>query len=411
MKIKMINGAICSILLLGAATVASAQSSGPVKPQYQIPTEQPESEDAPKGINAGEGLTFYPKSNFSIGKDTNLFLANSGARSSTFYLWNPAFILEAKSQSSIYKIDYDAKLNRYDKSSADDYTDQALKGTAEYVFDRSTGLRLGAEYNSLHDPRGSTDTAISASPDQYYLAGPTGLFAYGANDAFGRFELQGGLINKRYTNNRANTAINDRDTGSIATRFFVRVAPKTSILFEARNDRFDYVSNLSLQDSKERRYFVGVTWEATAATTGTIKIGRLKKDFDSGLRQDSSTGSWEANVQWKPMSYSTFDFATSKSTAEATGLGDFILTKRYALGWTHGWTSRVTSAATFSHTQDDFVSTNRSDKTNSLGFKLSYKLSSVWNLAGEINHTKRDSSISQFQYDRNLYQLTLGAAL
>src|SRR5882724_7764962 len=184
MKIKIVYGALFVSFIAGFASVALAQSSGTVKPQYQIPTEASESEEAPKGINAGEGLTFYPTSKFAFGRDSNLFLANSNEKTSNFYLWNPGFVLEAKSQSSIYKLLYDARLNRYDSSGADDYTDQNAAATAEFVFDRSAGLRLGVEYNSLHDPRGSTDRGVADRPDQYYTAGPSGLFAYGANDAF-----------------------------------------------------------------------------------------------------------------------------------------------------------------------------------------------------------------------------------
>ncbi len=411
MKTKILYGVLFGGLVAGMGQAAFAQSSGTVKPQYQIPADEKDQDDDRKGINVGEGLTFFPTSVFGYGKDSNLFLTNTNVKSSVLYNWAPGFRLEAKSESAVYNLSYAALLQRYDSSHADNFNDQRGAATGEWVFNRSAGLKLGVEYNALHDPRGSTDRGLSDAPDQYYTAGPSGLFAYGANDAFGRFEIQGGVLNRRYTNNRANTAVSDRDTSSIAGRFFVRIAPKTSVLVEVRNDRFDYVLNTNLLDSKERRYFVGITWEATASTTGTIKVGRLKKDFDSTSRTDSSTGSWEANMQWKPLSYSTFDIVTSKSTAESTGLGDFVLSKRYSVAWNHDWTSRTKSSVTFSHNQDDFVNVTRSDKTDQIGLKFTYKLTRIWDLGGEFNHFRRDSNSSIFQYNRNLYQLTLGAAL
>jgi hypothetical protein len=56
----------------------------------------------------------------------------------------------------------------------------------------------------------------------------------------------------------------------------------------------DYDSALSTEDNTERRYYLGYTWDATAATTGVVKIGRMTKDFDAAGRAGYSGSSWEA---------------------------------------------------------------------------------------------------------------------
>jgi hypothetical protein len=410
MKIKILSGVLCSGLAL-AMGHAAAQSSGQVEPKYQIPGSDAEAKEGPKGIPAGEGLIFFPAAAFRVGKDSNLFLTRTGERSSTIYGLTPGFKLEARGQQSRYSLDYAADLARYDNSTADNYNDQRASATAEHGFGSSAGLKLGLTYNSLHDPRGSTDRGISGNPDLYYTTGPSALFAYGGNEAFGRIELAAGREAKRYTNNRASTIASDRDNTNVAGRFFVKIAPKTSLVFEAREEKFDYKLGTSLQDSKERRLYAGITWEATAATTGTIKVGRQKKDFTSATLKDFSGSAWEANMQWTPVSYSKFDFSTAKATSESTGLGDFTLNKKYSVAWTHNWSQRLMSVASLSRADDDFIGGGRNDKTNSVGFKVNYKLTRVWTLGGEVTHTNRDSNQSQYEYKRNLYFLSLGAAL
>src|SRR5213075_2347476 len=141
--------------------------------------------------------------------------------------------------------------------------------------------------------------------------------------AQGRMELWYSDAVKRYTNNRATTFLSDRDTQELGGTFYWRVLPRTHVLFEARRVEYDYKDVTSRQDSTEDKYFVGATWEATAATSGTVKIGSTKKKFDVG--QSFTDTSWEALVTWSPRTYSRFDVYSSRQPTESTGLGAYIL--------------------------------------------------------------------------------------
>ena len=398
-------------LLAGSGFNAAAQVlATPVKPTYEIGGSEARTE-GPRGAEVTDGVVLYPYGNLIFGRDDNLFLNNTNKRASNFTIVNPGFRLLTKSEIGQFSVDYDAKLAHYNTSRDDDYRDQRLAGTAELVASSSLGFRLGALYAQGHDPRGSTDRSISTEPDKYDNTGANALVAYGANGAAGRVELEAGTYKRHYTNNRATTFLSDRSNDTAAARFFVRVAPKTSLVFEARQDKFDYESPISLFDSKEKRFLAGVTWDATALTSGTVKVGRIRKNFDSpALNSYSGTG-WEANVRWSPLTYSTFDFFTSKGFLEATGLGNFILDKRYGAAWNHAWSSRVTSGVTYTRADDVYDGFNRNDKVDSLGFKVNYKLTRWLTLGGEVAHTKRDSNITAFEYKKNVYMFTLGATL
>jgi len=404
--------ALIGALLVSVTAGAMAQSTAPVKPTYQIPTESPKSDDqGPRGWPIQEGVLLYPSVGLSFGRDDNLFLTNTNARSSNIYTLAPALKLQARSRASLLTLDVSSKSARYEQSRADDYTDYRLAGTGEFVFSSRMGLRLGAEYNKGHDPRGSTDRGVAGEPDQFRNSGVGGLFAFGGNDARGRFELEASSFDKRYTNNRSTTVASDRNTDSLTGRFFARFTEKTSFLFEARADELDYKLSSSLLDSNERFYLVGVTWDATAATSGTVKVGQIRKDFAASSRRDFSGSGWDASVQWAPLSYSKFNFATSKTFGESTGIGDFLLTKRYSAAWTHEWNSRITTSASISRSDDDFVNGRRNDSTDSIGLKLNYKVQRWLTVGGEFSNAERDSSNSTLNYKKNIYSLTVAATL
>lgn len=369
---------------------------------------------APQGTAMGVPfgpMMAYPGIGLVLGHDDNLFLSNANKRSSFFSIVSPFVKLEARRPSSVYDLTYKGDFGNYWNSSADNYEDHQVLGNANWTFTARSGLKLRAEYLRGHDPRGSTDRPSGTEPDRWHSSGISGVFGYGGVGP-ARIEVESGYVEKRYDNNRVFTAAADRDTTSIGATFFYRVMPRTSLLFQVTHAELDYPGSPPL-DSSEQRYLAGVKWEATAKTTGTFKIGQFKKDFDSPLRQDFSGVGWEGAVRWSPLTYSVFDFTTAREPNESTGLGDFILTKRIAATWTHAWNSRTTSYVNLGFRNDDFrgAGVSRSDDTATGGVRLTYQMRRWLNLGAEYSHTTRSSDIPVFDYDRNLFMLTLGATL
>ncbi len=411
MKIRILALSLGGVFLAGTALDLAAQSlNSPVKPNYEIGGAESRTE-GPRGAEVADGVVLFPYGNLSYGKDDNLFLSSTSRTSSAFWLTNPGFKLMTRGEVGKFILDYDAKFAHYNTSREDDYRDQRLNGTADLVATGSLGFRVSALYARGHDARGSTDRSISIEPDIYESSGASALVAFGANGATGRIELEGGAYKRHYTNNRATTSLSDRGNDTAAARFFVRVAPKTSLVIEARQDEFDYESPASLFDSKERRYLAGITWEATALTSGTVKVGQIRKDFALAAIKDYSGTGWEANIRWAPLTYSIVDLASSKSFLEATGLGNFILQKRGAVSWNHAWNSRLTTGVSYSHADDNYIGFPRNDRIDSFGLKLSYRLFQGLTVGGEFSHAKRESNIGVFEYKKNVYLITVGLTL
>jgi polysaccharide biosynthesis protein VpsM len=358
-------------------------------------------------------LVIYPGMDVAAGYDDNLFLSDARKKGSALAILSPWLRVEGKPAPHRFDaaLRYDA--GRYADSSPDDYDDFSLFSTGHAVFSARTDVKARVEYVHGHDARGSTDRPAAPTPDEFVNTGGEATFGYGAPGARGRIEANGGFYSRQYQNNRLFTEASDRDTGILGGTFLWRVAPRTQLLLQGDWRSIDYDLETSTQDSSETRVYVGARWDATAATSGSAKVGRLKKDFDLDARQDVSTGSWEVGVRWSPLTYSMFDFNTSRQTQESTGVGDVIVSSIYNAMWTHSWSSRVQSRVLVGWTSDDFrgQGVSREDDTGTLGFRLNYQFRRWLRFAAEYTYTDRDSTEPATVYKRNYVLFTVGAAL
>jgi hypothetical protein len=338
-----------------------------------------------------------------IGYDDNLFLTPNVKRSSGFYVVSPGLRIDARSPNSVLQLSHQHQVGRYWDSHNDDYIDHTTHGQADWAFSSRMFGRVSLDYVGGHDPRGSTDRAPSLRPDEYKLLLPQAMLAFGAPGARGRAELYYSYANKQYDNNRDVTKFSDRDTQEFGGALYLRLAPKTYFLVEGRETNINY-DLPSPNSGDERRFYAGVTWDATAATTGTLKFGRARRSFDNGFPSETFN-SWEGYVTWAPRTYSTFEFLTSRQTTESTGLGRFIITEVYQINWNHDWSSYLRTGVTARWQNDEYRGFDRNDDTQTLGFRVGYKMRRWLVLGAEYSYSNRNSNLN-FDYDRNFYLLT-----
>jgi hypothetical protein len=389
-----------TVAILGASVAAQAQ----IRPAYGFPAE------SKSGVQLGDSaLWFTPYVGAAIGRDDNLFMSSNNEKTSTYYLLSPGFGLDARTNRTAFQMKYQGQIGRYAQSDDDNYVDHTARALFDVAFDRRNFLRIGMDYIRSHDPRGSTDRPISGRPDQYRITSPNVTYAFGTPGAAGRVEVYASEADKRYLNNRATTAASDRETREAGGAFYWRVAPKTYVLAEARYTGIDYRQAGIPAEGEERRFYGGVSWDATAVTSGTLKVGRMERKFDLG-GEDTST-SWEGTVVWMPRTYSKLDFYTSRQTNESTGLGRFILSSIGGVAWTHAWSSYLSTGLDLRYQKDDYRGFDRKDEIKSIGLRAGYKMRRWLTLGAEWNHSTRDSNLPVFEYDKNLYLLTATASM
>jgi hypothetical protein len=369
-------------------------------PQASQSYASPDEGEQPRG-------NFFPGIDLAVGHDSNVQLSSSNPRGSSVSIVSPYLRVEGRAGQHKLNATARADSGHYANSSGDNYTDASLIGNGDFSFSERSGLKLRAEDRRGHDPRGTTNITLSSEPDRYNQPLIDGIFGYGAKGAAGRIELEAGALRRSYVNNRLYTDVLDRRQTNFGATFFWRVAPKTELLAEGRRINFKYDTSTPL-NSAETRLYVGAKWEATAATEGTVRIGRLKKDFDDPTVDDISSSSWEVGVRWSPRTYSVFDLTTSKQTYESTGAGSAMLTTYTALAWSHDWSSRVRTQLQAAKRKDDFPGAlpARTDNTTITGANIGYQFRRWMRLGASYLHTSRDSDVATYVYARNLFLLT-----
>jgi hypothetical protein len=366
------------------------------------------------GFRVGPTI-LYPTIAASLAYDDNIFSSNVIKRSSWGTIVSPSLRAELRPRGGhVLGLTYSGDFVNYADSSADNYTNTLLRADGQLIFTSRARLSLDASYIESIDRRGSTDRQVSAEPDKWDSKSGSALFTYGAPGARGRIDVEGGYRDLTYKNNRAVTAPFDHETTYGGGAFYWRFMPKTSLLFQARFTEYDYPS--SDQSSTERLLAVGITWEATAQTSGTIRVGQERKEFDAPGLEGFTGLAWEATIRWSPRTYSNVDFTTAQHTSESTGFGDYTLSRVAFAQWTHDWTSRMQSTVRLGLRNDDYRATapvpeNRDDDTTTVGAGLRYQFRRWLRFEGRWDHVRRSSNVPTEEYNRNIFMFTVGATL
>jgi hypothetical protein len=181
-------------------------------------------------------------------------------------------------------------------------------------------------------------------------------------------------------------------------------------VMEVRQTNSDYIADTSTNDNTDRRYLVGLTWDATAKTSGTFKVGQQQKDF-ADVRPRAWGTSWEGAVRWSPLTYSVWDLVTSKSAADSTGYGDYVVNTAATVMWNHQWANAISSRVSLGGVQSDYAATTRADTTRNYGLGFFYNIARTVRAGVDFTRTDRSSTLSIYEFTRNVTMLSLEATL
>ncbi len=355
------------------------------------------------------GVYFYPSVFLGFGHNDNVLSEARNPIGSNFVNFAPKVIAELRHKGDRYTAKASLDTLRYSSSSEDNVTKSDFEVAGDNYF--SARARAGWSLGRVNgaDPRGLYDRPISTDPDRWHSNDINGRLIYGAPEAKGRFEVDLGSRVRSYDTNRSYMAGADLTQNSVAGRVFYRLGTRTLALAEVRNANLNYAANSS--DNTERRYYAGLTWEGTAATTGIVKVGRMTKDFAQAGRDGYSGGSWEAGVRWAPMTYSVFELSTGRSTDDTWGLGNYALNTNTDLVWNHKWTQSLTSRVAVGVLNTDYAGINRADRANSYALTVDYALLRWLKVGVDLARTDNSSNDANAAFKRNVGMLTLNASL
>lgn len=320
-----------------------------------------------------------------------------------------------------YTLGYQLLGGSYASSHVDDYVDNRFNAGFDWSLNHRNKLELSAEYFDGHEDRGSNDFSDGAvNPDELTEETLSATYTYGSEASKGRLVANIQNFDREYTNNRDLTEGRDRKDLKAGATFYWRVGGKTDLLVEASKTDIDYVNDpasvangFDTLDSDLKKLLVGVTWEATAKTSGTVKVGQATKSFDDADRQEADNTSWDANVQWSPKTYSVLTFATARRADESSGTGSYIDAEDYSVSWNHQWSNSIVTNAYYSITDESYAEDagNRADDLTNFGVRVDYEMRRWLSLGLSASYSERDSNDESNNYERNITALHMQVSL
>lgn len=407
LKLSKLSIAIVSVMLAANAVAADGQENGNTK----------QSGDS-GAINAG-GFEIKPSLGLVIGRNDNVGMANAALTpktSSNFTRLSPKLSIEMPTHGQVYGATYSGTYANYTGSQVDNFNDHNFGLAANNDWSARVNSKINVDYRKGHDGRNALPNA-NTFKQLWHTTGLKGMVHYGADGAQGQFELSAGQIAKRYdtVNGGVNTSLLNSDTTNLMGAFFYKVAPATHMIFEAGTSSISYrvapVLAINNRDSKELQYMVGVKWDATAKTSGSFKVGQVRKTFNLGLQPSSKNTAWDANVTWSPLTYSIVNVSLSQKAAESSGAGSFMISRDSTVNWAHEWSSHVKSTLMFGDGLDTYQALAQTSKRQIYGAKLSYAVNHWLNAGVEYQNSKRNSTNAALTNTQSISMLFLEGSL
>jgi polysaccharide biosynthesis protein VpsM len=368
-----------------------------------------------------EPFRFIPTLTAEAKQDSNIYLLSADEVSSFVTILKPTFDLVAQDRDNTYTARYMAIAGFYTEGD-NNYVDNIFKVNAHVEPTGRFRFDAGAGYSFLHDDLGTGATeglslaALEAigGPDKYNLAALNGGVEYGAQDAAGQVALNLDFGQKRYDRQVAADA-RDMDSLNSLLEFRLRIMPKTKLLldYEYSKGSYDNALTAASADYTENAYFLGVTWDSTASTTGKVRVGSNKRDVASG--RAPSGLAWDVGVVWTPLERSRFTLDGRRRLQDGTFPTLSIDSRSLAVGWAHDWSTRIESKLTAGLGKDDHeIQTGfapRADDSTTLGLVVNYQMRRWLVLGAGVSSTSRDSTQDQYDYDRKVFALNAQLSL
>jgi hypothetical protein len=374
-----------------------------------------------ESANLQAGPVFItPTLDTTLGYTDNLFRSKKDKKETGYSVVVPRVQMWMENGLNTYSFTTALIDNRYFDSSRDDIIDNTFNLDIHHVFNARNTANLIAEYWDFHETRGS---GLSEGIPQL-LDGPVKLdrttiggdYLYGSESSRGRIKLAARAIEHEYKNYPELTRYRSRDRYRYATTMLWNIAPRTDALFEVRYieteyDRVDPGAVAGSLDSDEFNYLAGVTWDATASTTGSVKVGMIDRDYQSDARDEDDVFSWEVDLTYLPRTYSRFNLASRRFFNETNGLGNAVDTKETALSWEHEWNGLSSTLLKTVIGSEDYTESSRKDDRYGAQARYTYAFRRWLDFSVGYRFEELDSDLEFYDYTRNEVYLRANLSL
>ena len=378
-------------------------------------------------IRTESGIDFIPSLQAELKHDDNVVRDADSSISSWISTLAPTLKANLIDGPNSYGFAAAVKNAVYFDSSADNFTDGYLEGEAKLSPASAHNLKLRANNSWLHEDRGTGISEgrgnLQAEETRFNAQTLEAEYEYGSSGSIGKLRANTRLYNKDYKNFRELKQYRDFDSRQIGGGFVYQTPGAFKLVAELSTADINFkTEDLSgSRNNTDNIYRLGAEWDITALTTGILKLGYQNKEFDLAAREKFNGFSWEAIVQWLPLTYSGFDFSTGRRAKDVDALNinsDYILETTYAIGWNHQWSEQLSSKLAYEYQTDEYnrvvqlgTTLGREDTRKIITGELEAKPLRWLTVTGFVNLEDRTSTLGVIVYDRTVYGLNVQMTL
>lgn len=373
----------------------------------------------PGSFMTKDGAEITPTLQTGISSNNNFFSTPTDESSRLVWSISPNIIALIEDGPDSYKLDLGTSSSFHNKDSVDNFTQVNIGAGVHKEFTSQHRVDVNAKADWLYEPRGSGLTeGLGNTVDElvkYQQNNILGRYEYGAQSSKAQVAFSAGFFSKQYQNFRDVSQFRDYDKSLLGVTGYYNTQAATRTFLEVKQENYRYdvlQANGISRDSNDVKVLLGMEWEATAVTSGTVKLGYQNKDFSSSQRENFSGLSWEAAVNWQPLSYSSVQLMTSRAAKDPLVQGDYIKESVYGVKWTHSWSDYLSSLASLNYIDEQYTGDiGRKDKTKNARLGLNYTANNFGMVSTYIDFIDRDSTQNTIEFDRVIVGVNFTFAL
>jgi hypothetical protein len=354
------------------------------------------------------GFDFTPTLLFSESYDDNFRELERGRQSSMVTKLAPSFELKAEDRNSATRLIWQPTRYIYHDEPDASNTAQRVRLNSIMEFTDRHRLKLDAEARKYER---TTSTAVDGINDKIRSNRVNGLYTYGARSAANQIDLGASYAQLRYDNSDGINDDKERNTTGLTTTWYHRIGSNTRGLLEYDHTVFDYLQSGSRLNSTSNAVLAGAEWDFTARTSGKVRVGYERKNFDDNSVDDLSNPTWQVDLRWKPRTYSTFSFVARQAMAEGDDGADAVKTTSALFGWRHGWTERITTVAEAGLSRYEYEGQNRTDDLHDYNLAVEYAMRRWLDIELGYRYRNDNSDADNQSFERNIFLLSFNISL
>ena len=380
--------------------------------------------DMKPGMISIGAFDLSPILNVDESYNDNIFYSHENPKGSFITQVTGGGELALRKKMDKYALKYVFLSSDYHESNKDNYVDQALAFTTHFEADNRNRIDFNTNAIYSHYMRvtvlsqGLIAQTLSG-PDQYHTYNAALEYRYGRVDAKGNLGMDLKWLQFAYDNRLDFTKVYDRNQVEATPGFFLRLSPDVYFTTQMQNIFVDYTSSqatsvaigqlISQQSYNLQRYLIGVKWNQSSKTKGSIRIGEFQEQIKHNSlvpnSQNASSGlTWDGEVYWAPLSYSKFRLDISNMIQPSIGYGNRQI-QSYNLGWEHDWPNRITSSLTGMYQTVSRTNTQETVSGITYKFDVKYKIRDWADLGVNFYKTDFQANLLNSNSNQDIYML------